>query len=139
MSRPATTITLDAARAVLDAGVAAAESSGTRMCLAVTDPSGTLVAFARMDGSFLISVDVAREKAWTACAAGIPTHEWSALLASNPALAALGKGKPFVPVPGGIPLLVDGEMIGALGVSGGTADEDLAVAEAAAAAVGLGS
>jgi len=134
-SRQTTVITLEGARRVLDAAVSEAERMGIAVVVAVCDPSGETVAFGRMDGAPLLSVGVARDKAWTVAAFGQPTDWWAELFAAAPALAALANGRPLMPVPGGVPVVVEGEMIGAVGVSGGTAEQDREIALVAAAAV----
>lgn len=130
------TVTLAAARTAADAALAEAQRLGIAVAVAVVDPGGHDVAFAAMDGSPLLSRDVARDKAWTAIAFGQPTTWWADLLEAEPGLAALGGNNRLMPVPGGIPLLVDGAIAGAVGVSGGTPDEDVQVAAAGVLAVG---
>ncbi len=134
-SRQTTVITLEGARKVLDAAVAEAEGMGIAVVVTVCDPSGEMVAFGRMDGAPLLSVGVARDKAWTVAAFGQPTDWWAELFAAAPALTSLANGRPLMPVPGGVPIVVDGEMIGSVGVSGGTAEQDRQIALAAAAAI----
>ena len=70
------------------------------------DPGDHDIAFAAMDGSPLLSRDVARDKAWTAIAFGRPTTWWADVIAEDPGLAALGSNNRLMPVPGGVPLLV---------------------------------
>jgi uncharacterized protein GlcG (DUF336 family) len=114
---------------------------GVTIVVAVVDPGGHDVAFAAMDGSPLLSRDVARDKAWTAIAFGQPTTWWAEMIASQPGLAALGGNNRLMPVPGGVPLLVTHEgdrgegIAGAVGVSGATEEQDEQIATAAVAAI----
>ena len=135
-TRSQSTITLAGARKVLDAAIAEADALEVAVVVVVCDPAGETVISARMDGAPLLSVGVARDKAWTVAAFGQPTHWWAELLEDDPGLAALGNGRPLMPVPGGVPLTVSGAMVGAVGVSGATAEQDRRIAEAGAAVLG---
>ncbi len=125
------------ARAALEAGIAHAEQIAVPVNVAVCDTSGNLIAFARMDGAPLLSSSIAQDKAWTVAAFnGIPTHEWFGLIEAEPALReGIVHRERLVVFGGGVPVRVDGVLVGAVGVSGGSAEQDRAVAEAAAAAV----
>jgi uncharacterized protein GlcG (DUF336 family) len=131
------TLTLDAARRIIDAAVAEATRMGVAVAVAVTGRSGELAAFARMDGAPLLSSGIARDKAYTVCAFnGLPTHAWWDLIKDEPALVhGITKTERLIVFGGGIPVLVGGELVGAVGVSGGSAEQDRAIAEAGAAAV----
>lgn len=131
-------ITAEGARRVLAAAVAHAESQDLAMCVAVADAAGNLVTYLRMDGAPLLSARLAQDKAYTVAAFnGMPTHEWWAAIKDDPALrAGITKTDRLVVFGGGVPLVVEGEVVGAIGVSGGTVDEDRNVAEAGAAAFG---
>lgn len=135
MSEP--TLTLDAARRILDASVAEAERLGVAVVVAVCGRSGDLKAFARMDGAPLLSSRIARDKAWTVCAFnGLPTHAWWDLVKDEPALVhGITRTDRLVIFGGGVPVHVGGELAGAVGVSGGSTDQDRAIAEAGAAAL----
>ena len=137
--QPLTTkdISLDQAHAILAAAAKKAQEIGTKMDIAVVDAGGNLKAFARMDGAWLGSIDISMKKARTARYFDMPTGEVGKL--SQP-------GKPLYQIevsngglitfPGGIPIKAgDGTVIGAIGVSGSTVENDHAVAEAGAAAV----
>lgn len=130
------TLTLHAAQAVLDAAVAEAHRQGVAVAVAVAGRSGDLVAFARMDGAPLLSSGIAQDKAWTVCAfGGLPTHAWWDLIRDDPALVhGITKTPRLIVFGGGVPVVVDGELVGAVGVSGGSAEQDRAIAEAGAAA-----
>jgi glc operon protein GlcG len=135
-STPLETVTLAAARRAVDAALEEAASLGVSVVIAITDATAELKALARMDGSPLLSVGVAQDKAWTVSAFGMPTHAWEQLLRDEPSLAALGSGRRLMPVPGGVPLVVADRVVGGIGVSGATSAQDRRIAEAGAAAVG---
>lgn len=132
-------ITLEQARAVLDAAEKAAVAEGLRMNIAVVDAGNNLTAFARMDGAWLGSIDIALDKASTARAFDMPTEKLGEIAQpGGPAygIHTLQGGKSNVVVfAGGLPLTVDGQIIGAIGVSGGMPDQDRVVAAAGADSV----
>ena len=122
---------------VLIAGASAkAKEIGVPMCIAITDEGGNLVAFQRMDGGKVTSITVAIDKAFTAAAAKKATHEYGA--ASQPGAPAYGInsaiGGRLMVVPGGLPVIVDGEVVGGIGISSGTPQQDRDCAEAGIAA-----
>jgi uncharacterized protein GlcG (DUF336 family) len=130
-------ITLKQAQLVLDAAIAAADEQGTKMDIAVVDAGGNLKAFARMDGAWLGSIDIAVTKARTARYFDMPTEAIGAL--SQPGGPLYGievSNGGLITFPGGLPLTaLDGTVVGAIGVSGSTVEDDRAVAEAGAAAL----
>lgn len=132
------TLTLDAARRIVDAAVEEARRLGVAVAIAVAGRSGDLVAFARMDGAPLLSSGIAQDKAYTVCAFnGLPTHAWWDLIKDEPALVhGITKTDRLVVFGGGVPVVAGGELVGAVGVSGGSAEQDRAIAEAGAAAIG---
>jgi len=133
-------ISSEAARRAIDAAEAKAREMGAPMVIAVVDESGVLKAFSRMDGAPLLSVDIARDKAYTAVAFGIPTHEWFNFIKDDPPLLhGITKTPRLVVFGGGYPLKVDGQIIGGIGVSGGHYSHDMQVAEAGVAALEQGS
>jgi uncharacterized protein GlcG (DUF336 family) len=106
------------------------------MCIAVVDAGANLVAFARMDRAWLGSIDIAQDKAFTARAFDITTKELAKQ--SQPGeplfgIEASNDGRVVI-FAGGIPLKSDGQVVGAIGASGGRPDQDHSVAEAGAAA-----
>ncbi|GGH37885.1 ATP:cob(I)alamin adenosyltransferase [Cribrihabitans marinus] len=133
---------LDAADA--ETLIAGAEAHATRigvpMCIAITDESGQLIAFRRMDGGKVTSATIAIDKAFTAAAARKATHEYGT--ASQPGAPAYGiasaLGGRLMVVGGGLPVIVDGEVVGGIGVSSGTPDQDRAVAQAGIDTFGAG-
>jgi glc operon protein GlcG len=135
--RDTVTVTLDGARMALESAVRRASAMGVWVCVAVADAGGELVAFARMDGAPLLSAGTAQDKAYTVCAfGGVPTHEWYSMIENEPPLLhGIVKTPRLVVFGGGVPLRADGVVVGAVGVSGGSAEQDRAIAEAGAAAL----
>jgi len=123
------------ARALLAAARARADEIGVPMCTAVVDESGVLLAFERMDGGKVSSVSIAVDKAFTAACARNATAFYGE--ASQPGKPAWGiaytNGGRFNVIGGGQPLVADGEVVGGIGVSSGTAAQDDDVAQAAVA------
>ena len=137
---PPRPVTLNAALAVIEAARKKAEKLGVMMNIAVVDDGGNLVAFARMDGAWLGSIEIAQDKAWTARAFDISTKELASM--SQPkqplfGIAETHRGRVII-FAGGIPLKAGGRVVGAVGASGGTPDQDHEVAEAGAAAFAPG-
>lgn len=130
-------ITLRQAQAVLDAALKRAAETGTLMDIAVVDVGGNLKAFARMDGAWLGSIDIAVKKARTARWFDMNTGDIGALSQpGGPLFNIEVSNGGLISFPGGIPLANgDGEVIGAIGVSGSTVDNDHAVASAGAHAI----
>lgn len=132
------TITAEAANTAVVAAVAKASELGLRINVGVTDASGVLAAFLRMPGAFLHSVDIAVDKAYTAAGFGFPTSQWPGMLAGNDALRWGMPHRPRIVVfGGGLPIREGGVLIGGIGVSGGSAEEDEICARAGLAALGL--
>jgi uncharacterized protein GlcG (DUF336 family) len=128
-------MTLETAHQVIAAGQAKAKEIGQPMNIAVVDAGTNLQAFLRMDGAWLGSIDIAINKAFTARAFDISTRELGQN--SQPGDQFFGihvsNHDRVMIFAGGIPLKVDGQIIGAVGVSGGSGAQDQMVAEAAAA------
>lgn len=125
-------VTLDHARALIEAAEHRAAELGIAVAVAVCDESGVLKAFSRMDAAHLSAVGVAQEKAYTAAAAQIPTSAWFAAAQSSPEFAFAAATLPrALPLAGGQPILVAGQVVGAIGVSGGYPDQDEAIATSA--------
>ena len=136
MAQSAPTVTLSAGQAVVEAARAKATEIGVPMNIAVVDEGGNLVAFARMDDAWLGSIDIAQSKAYTARAFDMPTKDLAPLAQPGESLygiEASNHGRLIV-FAGGIPLLSGNRVVGAIGVSGGTVEQDQAVAEAGTAA-----
>lgn len=130
-------ITLQQANAVLDAALKKAAESSTLMDIAVVDAGGNLKVFARMDGAWLGSIDIAVKKARTARMFDTGTGELGQLSQPGGPLYNIEVSNGgLITFPGGIPLKGgDGEVIGAIGVSGSTVENDHAVAAAGADAI----
>jgi uncharacterized protein GlcG (DUF336 family) len=122
---------------MIEAAQAKAAELGIPMAISITDESGTPKAFVRMDGAPFLAIDIAINKAKTACGFGMPTHNWHDFIKNDPPLA-LGAPhiKDLVIYGGGYPIKVDGAIVGAVGVSGGHYTDDMKVAEAALAVLG---
>src|SRR6202045_1300969 len=129
-------VTLSDARRVIAAAEKKAEEIGQPMNIAVADAGGNLVAHVRMDKAWIGSVDIAIKKAWTARAFDIATKDLAEHSQSGGqffGIHASNDGKVMI-FAGGVPLKKGGKVVGAIGVSGGSGDQDHAVAEAGAAA-----
>ena len=132
------TISNELAETLMRGAVAKAQEMGVPMCIAITDPSGTLVQFLRMDRSPLLSVSIAQDKAYTAVSFGMATHEWHDFTKNDPPLLhGIVHTPRLVVFGGGYPIKVNGELVGGIGVSGGHYSHDMEVAQAALAAAGL--
>lgn len=118
-------IALADAQRLLDRALAAARAKGFRMAVAVVEPDGNLVAFARLDDTQYASTVVAQGKAATAARFRRTTAIFAQGLATGPGALSLPG---VVAVAGGRPIIVNGRIIGAIGVSGGTAAQDDAIA-----------
>ncbi len=131
-------ITLEEAQRILSAAEEKARQMGQPMNIAVMDAGRNLVAFHRMDGAWVASTDIAIDKAFTSAGRGLTTRKIGEMAQPGQPLFGINttNGGRIVIFAGGIPLMRDGEVIGAIGVSGGTVDEDEEVSEAGAAALG---
>ena len=129
-------ITLADARRVIEAAEKKAHQIGQPMNIAVADAGGNLVAHVRMDGAWMGSIDISVNKAWTSRAFDITTKDLAAHSQSGDqffGIHASNNGKVMI-FAGGIPLKKDGKVVGAIGVSGGSGEQDHSVAEAGASA-----
>ena len=135
---PANVLSLSAAQRVADAAISAARAEGVSACIAVCDPSGEPIITVRMDGAPRLCAGVALNKAYTVASFnGMPTHEWWPLLADDPALVhGIHRDAAARRLPGGVPVRIDGAVVGAVGVSGGSAEQDRAIAEAGVESLG---
>ena len=125
-------LTLAGAMKLLQAAIAKAAEIGVPECISIVDPGGHLLAFARMDGAFVQSIDSSLMKAMTAASYGEPTGNIAAGIDLKLAIATQGKR---INLPGGLPIIVDGHVIGGIGVGSGTGEQDRQVANAALAAL----
>jgi uncharacterized protein GlcG (DUF336 family) len=133
-----TSLTLDGARKVLDAALAKAADMGLAFCIAVADPSGEPIVSARMDGAPRLSAGIAADKAYSVAGfGGMPTANWWAMIENEPALVHGLTHTPRLTVfGGGVPILSGGVLVGTVGVSGGSAEQDAEVAQAGADVIG---
>lgn len=129
-------MTLAAARRVIDAAERKAVDVGQPMNIAVVDQGGNLVAHVRMDGALIGSVAISIDKAWTARAFNLATRDIAEHTQSGGQFFGLhtSNGGRVMIFAGGVPIRHQGEIVGAIGVSSGSAEQDQAVAEAGAAA-----
>ena len=129
-------MTMEKARRIIEAGIAKAKQIGQPMNIAVVDAGANLTAFVRMDGAWLGSIDIATNKAFTARAFDISTQELGRN--SQPGNQFYGihvsNHTRVMIFAGGVPIKANGQVVGAVGISGGSGEQDQAVAEAAAAA-----
>jgi len=129
-------VTLDDARRVIAAAEKKAREIGQPMNIAVADEGGNLVAHVRMDGAWLGSIDISIKKAWTSRAFDIATKDLAAHSQSGGQFFGIhaSNGGRVMIFAGGVPLRRNGKVVGAVGVSGGSGDQDHEVAMAGAAA-----
>lgn len=125
-------LSLSDAKHLIEGAKKKAQEIGVPMCIAIADESGNLIAFDRMDGGKVTSITIAQDKAFTAAAARKATHEYNeACIPGNLVFGihtALG-GRLCV-VGGGLPVAVDGEVVGGIGLSSGTPQQDMQCAQA---------
>jgi uncharacterized protein GlcG (DUF336 family) len=129
-------ITLEDARRIIAAAETKAKEIGQPMNIAVADAGGNLVAHIRMDNAWIGSVDISIKKAWTSRAFDITTKDLAENSQSGDqffGIHASNNDKVMI-FAGGVPLKKEGQVVGAIGVSGGSGEQDHAVAEAGAAA-----
>jgi uncharacterized protein GlcG (DUF336 family) len=130
-------LNLEDARRIIQAAEQKAAEIGQPMNIAVADSGGNLIAHVRMDGAWIGSIDISIKKAYTSRAFDISTKDLAGESQSGGqffGINASNDGRIMI-FAGGIPLKRDGQVIGAIGVSGGSGEQDHAVAEAGAAAV----
>lgn len=130
-------LTLEGARLVMATAARKAVELGVPMDIAVVDEGGHLLVFNRMNGAKLSSIDIAISKAWTAACARRATHEYAAI--AGPGRPAYGihmsnNGR-FTIVGGGVPISINGHVLGGIGCSSGTVQQDRDVAQAGIAAL----
>lgn len=125
-------LSIEDARILIAGARAKAEEIGVPMCIAIADESGQLIAFERMDGGKITSMIIAQDKAYTAAGAKRTTESYGS--ASQPGSPAYGInsaiGGRLMVVAGGLPVIVDGDVVGAIGLSSGTPAQDTQCAQA---------
>ncbi|MDZ4253349.1 MAG: heme-binding protein [Sulfuritalea sp.] len=133
-------ITCGAAQAAVAAAVAHAERRGWKINAAVVDRGGNLMAFLRMPGAFIHSIDIAIDKAYTSASFGFPTKAWMGAIGHDEGMKFGFSSRPrLIVFGGGLPLRVGDDWIGGIGVSGAAEAEDEECAHAGLAAIGLGA
>jgi uncharacterized protein GlcG (DUF336 family) len=128
-------ITADAAKKIAAAAIAEAGKNNWSMAVAIVDTAGYLVYFERMPNTQLGSVEVSIEKAKSAALFRRPTKSFQDTVAAGGEGLRMLKLTGAVPVEGGMPIIVDGKLVGAVGASGGTSDQDGKTAAAGLAAM----
>ncbi len=136
MPRQIASLTLKDARQIIAGGEKQAEKLKIPYNIAVVDAGGCLISHVRMDGAWLGSIDISISKAWTARAFDMSTDDLAKVSQSGESLFGINSTNhaKVVIFGGGVPIKAEGVVIGAVGASGGTVEQDLKVAEAAAAA-----
>lgn len=124
---------LEEAHIIIEGAAIMAREIGVPMCIAVTDEGGHLVTFDRMDGAKISSIAIAIDKAFTGATARKSTEEYNRLcVPGEPTFGIhVTNGGRFSVIGGGLPIIVDGNVIGGVGVSAGTASQDVVCAQAA--------
>lgn len=136
MTSTVSVVDLAEARLVVDAAVAKSIEIEVPVFAVVVNAFGQTVASARVDGSNFFAERIAVGKALTAIGMGVSTEIWETLSESNPGFAGgITSVQDFIPFSGGVPLTVDGHIVGAVGISGGTPAQDIEVATAAVSAL----
>jgi uncharacterized protein GlcG (DUF336 family) len=130
-------ISAEAAAAACSAAVAYATAKGWKINVAVVDRGGNLMAFLRMPGAFLHSIDIAIDKAYTSASFGFPTKAWMGAIGHDEGMKLGFSAQPRLIVFGGGLPVGQGDWLGGIGVSGASEAEDEECAKAGLAAIGL--
>lgn len=123
-------LSLEDARILIEGAEKKSKEMGIPMCTAIADESGHMIAFTRMDGAKVTSIGIAMDKAYTASAAQRQTKDYNEIAVPGKptfGIHVTNQGR-FSIIAGGIPVKVDNKIVGSVGISGGTADEDHQVA-----------
>lgn len=124
-------LTLKECDRIVEAGIRCAQQIGVPMVVSVVDPNGDVIESRRMDDALIVSVTLAPHKAYTAAVVRLPTHELAAASQPGASLYGIDVNLPRLTlVGGGLPLWKDGRLVGAVGASGGSVEQDIAVAQA---------
>jgi uncharacterized protein GlcG (DUF336 family) len=139
ISEPRATLTIDAIQAMLNAAVARAVALNAKLHITIMDHAANLAGFISIPGAPRIAETTANRKAFTAINTGMPTHQWEAYVNSIPPseLKIIDSISGYIAAKGGYPIIQDGLVLGAIGVSGASQEIDGDVAEAALRAIGL--
>lgn len=130
--KPHFKLTHEGAMRMIAAGMTKATAMGQDQCITVVDDGGHLIAFVRMDGARVLSIETSRKKAMTAASNRVPT---GGVAPANELKLAIASDGRMTNLLGGLPVIVEGCVIGAVGVGSGTGEQDLEVARAAIAAL----
>ena len=125
-------INTEQAKKAAAAALAVVKENGWQMAVSVIDPSGHLVYFEKVDGTQYASIEISMAKAQAAAGFRRPSSVWVDVIANNPSIVTLPG---VVGSPGGVPIVVDGQVIGAIGCSGATGEQDGMACTAGAAAI----
>ena len=131
-------LTLKAATTLMKAAKAAARARGIAISVAVVDQGGQLLSFERMDGADLVTTSLSQDKAWTALLNRMPTRDLAPLVqpgAEFYGYESIGRGRTIV-FAGGMPIEMGGVLVGGVGVSGGSVEQDQEIVDEALAALG---
>lgn len=126
-------LSLDEAKILIAGAEGKSREIEVPMCIAVADESGNLVAFTRMDDAKISSISIAIDKAFTGAAARKGTHEYNQLCVPGKptfGIHVTNQGR-FSIIGGGLPILIEGDVVGGIGISAGTAEQDQVVAQGA--------
>ena len=123
-------LSLEKARKIIRAGERKAKEMNIAAVFAVVNPEGNLIIEERMDNAILVSIEVAYKKAYTAAALKLNTEDLTALVQPGAMFYGLQSDPKYIVFGGGMLLKVDGKIVGAVGVSGGSAQEDMEIAKA---------
>ncbi|MGH8670431.1 MAG: GlcG/HbpS family heme-binding protein, partial [Burkholderiales bacterium] len=124
------TLSAQAVQQLLDAALKKAAAINVPVAVTVVDTGGNMAGFIRMEGTRLHGIHTSYSKAYSAVSLGRPSHQSGIPSAIERQIQSATGGK-FVSIPGGLPITVSGRVVGAIGVSGGNGDQDVAVAQAA--------
>jgi glc operon protein GlcG len=134
---PTFMLTAEGAMTILQAAVAKAQEISVPEVVAIVDAAGTLKALLRMDGAPFASIDVATDKAYTSASFQVPTDQFAKDVSADPVVMASILKVPHVSLlAGGYPIMSGDTLIGAIGVSGGSGEQDQECAQAGLAALG---
>lgn len=130
-------VTAKLAQKIITAAKTKAVELGVPVAVAIVDESGVLKAFSRQDGAALFNVQVSQDKAYTAVGFGMPTENWHPMIKDDAPLAAgaVGGINRLVIIGGGYPIEIEGQIVGAIGVSGGHYTQDQEIAQAGLKAI----
>lgn len=125
-------ITLKTAKIMIERAIIKAKETEVPVVVSIVDRGGNLLAMERMDDAFVTSIDIANNKAYTSWALRCGTDEMSKAIQPGESLYGLNltNNARIICFGGGFPIVVDDEVIGAIGVSGGSVEEDMAIAKA---------